>query len=183
MRKSAQFDEQVADKRERHYLGRMRHHSSNYPEFHWPSVELLLNLVYTYELVQSHLARKLEAQGLSLGAFNVLMILSRCEPEGCPMHELGELLLVSRANVTGLVDCLARRGLVERTEDARDRRVRRIRLTKAGEKRLKSILPAHYNRVRALFKGVSDKDKTALSALLTKLRHDAQRTLAEAARA
>lgn len=166
------------DKREYHYLNRMRHHSGKYAEFHWPSVELLLNLAYTYDVIHCHLARRLDASGLSLGAFNVLMILSRCEEEGCPMHELGELLLVSRANVTGLVDYLARKGFVERAEDERDRRVRLVRLTRKGEKFLESILPAHYARVREMLKGMSNREKGELSGLLTKLRRNTQRALA-----
>ena len=165
------------DKREHHYLKRMRHHRGRYAEFHWPSVELLVNLAYTYDVIYSHLSRRIESHGLSLGAFNVLMILSRSEDEGCPMHELGELLLVSRANVTGLVDCLARRRLVKRTQDERDRRVRLVRLTKAGEKLLESILPGHYARVREMLKSVSNKDKQLLSKLLLKLRHSTQRAL------
>jgi MarR family 2-MHQ and catechol resistance regulon transcriptional repressor len=180
MKKLEQRERPEADKREHHYLNRMRHHSSKYAEFHWPSVELLINLAYTYDVVHSHLARKLDACDLSLGAFNVLMILSRCEDEGYPMHELGELLLVSRANVTGLVDYLARKGLVERALDERDRRVRLVRLTKAGEKFLESILPTHYTRVREMFKGVSNKEKAHLSELLTRLRHHTQRTLERA---
>src|SRR5919199_6908275 len=133
-----------ADKREDHYLGRMRQHGARYREFHRPSVEVLFNLAYAYEVVHTHLARKIEAHGLSLGAFNVLLILSRCEA-GCPMHELGELLLVSRANVTGLVDCLARRGLVRRTPDERDRRVRLVRATKAGARRAPAIPAAAHS--------------------------------------
>ena len=93
------------------------------------------------------------------------------------MHELGELLLVSRANVTGLIDYLARRKFVERAEDERDRRVRLVRLTKAGKKFLESILPAHYSRVREMFKGISNRDKAALSELLMKLRHGIQKSL------
>src|SRR5437868_5109653 len=88
------------DQREHHYLGRMRQHSERYAEFHWPSVELLINLIYTCDIIQTQLARKIEAHKLSLGAFNALMILTRYESAGCPMHELGELLLVSRANIT-----------------------------------------------------------------------------------
>lgn len=168
-----------ADKREHHYLKRMHNHQGRYAEFHWPSVELLVNLAYTYDVIYAHLARRIEAHGLSLGAFNVLMILSRSEGEGCPMHELGELLLVSRANITGLVDCLVRRRLVRRTVDERDRRVRLVQLTKAGEKLLESILPGHYARVRQMLKSVSNKDKELLSELLMKLRHSTQRALSQ----
>ncbi len=132
----------AADRREEHYLRRMRHHSERYEEFHWQSVELLINLVYTCEVIESHMAGRLAARGLSLGSFNALMILSRFERAGCPMHELGELLLVSRANTTGLVDLLERRGLVERFASEADRRVRLVRLTRAGQALLESILPA-----------------------------------------
>src|SRR5918911_4114396 len=129
MRVSGSAESPAADKRERHYLERMRHHGEKYSEFHRPSVELLVNLIYTYDVIYARLAREIERDGLSVAAFNVLTILSRCGREGCPMHELGELLLVSRANITGLVDYLARRKLVERTEDESDRRVRLVRLT------------------------------------------------------
>jgi MarR family 2-MHQ and catechol resistance regulon transcriptional repressor len=179
MKESSLTVKAEVDRREHHYLKRMRHHQSQYAEFHWPSVELLVNLTYTYDVIYAHLSRRVEALGLSLGAFNVLMILSRSDSKGCPMHELGELLLVSRANVTGLVDCLARRDLVKRTVNERDRRVRLVQLTKAGEKLLESILPGHYARVREMLRSVSNKDKQLLSQLLMKLRHSTQRALSE----
>jgi MarR family 2-MHQ and catechol resistance regulon transcriptional repressor len=169
----------AADRREEHYLRRMRHHSERYEEFHWQSVELLVNLIYTCEVVESHMARRLDAHGLSLGSFNALMILSRFDREGCPMHELGELLLVSRANTTGLVDLLERKGFVERLASQADRRVRLVRLTRQGRALLESILPGHYRRVRELLRGVSNKDKTALSRLLTKLRRNVLGVLGE----
>lgn len=161
----------AADRREEHYLRRMRHHSERYEEFHWQSVELLINLIYTCDVLESHFARSMDAHGLSLGSFNALMILSRYEA-GCPMHELGELLLVSRANTTGLVDLLERKKLVERFASRDDRRVRLVRLTRGGRGLLDKILPGHYGRVRELLKGVSNKDKQTLSKLLTMLRHN-----------
>jgi DNA-binding MarR family transcriptional regulator len=162
------------DKREHHYLDRMRHHSSKYQEFNWPSVELLVNLIYTYDVIQTHLARSVEERGLSLAAFNVLMILSRYESKDCPMHELGEVLLVSRANVTGLVDSLERKNLVERVANPSDRRVRLVRITEAGQNLLETTAPGHYAKVRKLLKGVKNSEKATLNKLLTKLRHNVQ---------
>jgi MarR family 2-MHQ and catechol resistance regulon transcriptional repressor len=164
-----------ADRREHHYLDRMRHHSRSYREFHWPSVELVINLFYTYDVLYTRLAREAEREGLSTAAFNVLMILSRRGEDGCPMSELGELLLVSRANVTGLVDCLERRGLVGRAASAEDRRVKLVRLTRAGASLLEGVLPRHYGELRAAMRGLSVKEKSDLSKLLTKLRHGVQR--------
>ena len=89
------------------------------------------------------------------------------------MHELGELLLVSRANITGLVGCLERRGLVERAVSREDRRVRLVRLTKAGGRLLEKILPRHYSGVRDALEGMSDRSKADLSKLLMRLRRAA----------
>jgi MarR family 2-MHQ and catechol resistance regulon transcriptional repressor len=105
-----------------------------------------------------------------------MLILSRSDEEGCPMHELGELLLVSRANVTGLVDCLEQRGLVERAVHAGDRRVRLVRLTAKGGALLEGVLPRHYGEVRAALKVINNVEKAELSRLLTKLRRGVQRT-------
>jgi MarR family 2-MHQ and catechol resistance regulon transcriptional repressor len=153
----------------------MRRHSQNYQEFHWPSVELLVNLFYTYDVIYTRVAREAERVGLSTAAFNVMLILSRGGDEGSPMHELGELLLVSRANVTGLVACLERRGLVKRTVHAGDRRVRLVRLTRAGGALLQGMLPRHYGEVRGALSVISDREKSELSRLLTKLRRGVQR--------
>lgn len=162
------------DKREHHYLERMSHHRQSYPEFHWPSVEALLNLIYTDDVIQTYISHHMDKYELSPTAFNVLMILSRCEDKGCPMHELSELLLVTRANITGLVDSLEKKGLVERNNVAGDRRVRLARMTKAGEELLEKILPQHYANVRAMLSGLTNAEKETLSKLLTKLRHRAQ---------
>ena len=167
----------VRDARDDHYMNRIKHHGSKYDEFHKPSVEVALNLAYTYDVIYSHVSRKIEAHGLSLGAFNVLMVLSRHDGDGLQMSELGKLLLVSRANVTGLVDCLVGRGLVDRTEHESDRRVRMVKITGKGSELLESILPAHYARMREMLKGLNDKDKALLSNLLTRLRHGTQKWL------
>ncbi len=162
------------DRREHHYLDRMDCHNRDYEEFHWPSVEALLNLIYTFDVVHARVSRKTDEQGLSMAAFNVLMILSRCENKGCRMRELSELMLVTRANITGVVDSLEKKSLVARTGDKTDRRVCIARLTKKGEALLEATLPEHYSGVREVFMGLNKTEKLALSALLTKLRRSIQ---------
>jgi DNA-binding MarR family transcriptional regulator len=48
------------------------------------------------------------------------------------MRELADRLQLDPSNVTGVVDALERRGLVERQVDPGDRRVKRLVLTKEG---------------------------------------------------
>jgi MarR family 2-MHQ and catechol resistance regulon transcriptional repressor len=162
-------EQPAVDKRGKYYEERVRN-SARFEEFHRPSVELLLNLIYTYDVVETRLTRVLGAHSLSLSGFNILMILNSMKPAGCQLHELGELLLVSRANVTGLVDSLEQKGLVERTPDKSDRRVRMARLTKTGSEFLESMLPNYYVEIRRLFSGSNNSEKAALSELLANLR-------------
>ena len=53
--------------------------------------------------------------------------------ENPSLGELAEALDITGATMSGLVDRLSRRGLVERLQDVTDRRVVRVRLTAEGE--------------------------------------------------
>jgi MarR family 2-MHQ and catechol resistance regulon transcriptional repressor len=164
----------TVDRRESYYQERIRPHGTRYAEFHAPSVHALLDLIYTHDVASSYLARRLGKYRLSLSAFNVLMILSRGNEKGCPLHEIGDLLLVSRANVTGLVDGLERRGLVGRSIDSQDRRIRIARITPKGKSLLEVLLPGHYTELQRICSGLNTREKSALRQLLNKLRRSIQ---------
>lgn len=51
---------------------------------------------------------------------------------GMTGHELGECLGVSAPTASGLVDRLVEKGLLERVDDAADRRIRRLHITDSG---------------------------------------------------
>ena len=70
--------------------------------------------------------------GLSIPQLEVLRRLHSQGP--LPMSRLAELLNCEASNLTGLVDRLEARGLMERQTDPHDRRVRRLALTDAGRK-------------------------------------------------
>jgi DNA-binding MarR family transcriptional regulator len=158
------------DSVEAYYEDAVRRAGKKFKEFDWPSANLLFNLFYTHEVASAPLERGVGTHGLSLSAFNVLMILSRSETKGCHFHRLSELLVVSKSNITGLVDCLEKRGLAERAEGSPDRRRRIARITEAGERLLEAMLPGHYGMVREMLDGMSDKEKAMLSELLSKVR-------------
>lgn len=157
------------DKRERYYSERVkacRQHHAGCPA---SSLEVVLKLLYAYDILHTRLSQRLSQYDLSTAAFNVLMILRQYDPAGCPLHEIGELLLVSRANVTGVVDSLEAHGLVQRVTDVRDRRVRLAVLTSDGESFLESYLPSHYAHIGQEVSGLEEEEKAALSRLLAKL--------------
>jgi len=86
------------------------------------------------------------------------------------LHDLGELLLVSRANITGLIDHLEGKELVKRIVDSHDRRARLARITKKGQALLDEFMPIHFRNIRTLLEGLTVEDKAALARLLKGLR-------------
>ena len=137
--------------RSEYYWDKFRKKGNIYREFHRPSVELLLNIIYTYDVVSTHFSKRIAAHGLSSSTFNVLTILTREENSDVKQQELSRLLLVSRANVTGLVESLVKMGLVERMLHEDDRRARIIRVTDKGRSLVEKILPGHYKEIERIF--------------------------------
>ena len=88
---------------------------------------------------------------------------------GYKQHELGSLLLVSRADVTKVIDGLEKRGLVTRSASQEDRRVKVIRITKAGKTLVQRIIPLQNKESVRVTAGLSAHEIGTLNKLLAKL--------------
>ena len=109
---------------------------------------------------------------LSLVHLNVLTAL---EAEGpLAMKRLAEMMDVSDASATGIVDRMEKRGLVERRHGTEDRRVVRVHPTPAGEQ-VFSDMAAH--RREMLSKVLAELNEEDMGALLVGMRaiHAARR--------
>ena len=107
------------------------------------------------------------ATGLTSSQLGVLEALWHLGP--LEHHELGRKLLVSRANVTLLVDRLAELGLVRRERGRDDRRCVRVRLTPAGRRRIQGVLPGHVARIVEALSPLSAGEQVELARLCRKL--------------
>ena len=119
-----------------------------------------------FELVSAHFAAAVADVDLAPAQARALHELDLERP--ISMRELAERLKSDPSNVTGLIDRLEARGLVERRPDPRDRRIKGLALTAAGARlrarlfaRLYSAPPA----VAALAKG----DQRALHDVLQRV--------------
>lgn len=84
-----------------------------------------------------------------------------------PMSELANRLGCDASNVTGLVDRLEERGLLERRADAEDRRVKMIAVTSSGAKEIAKIHD-HWYQAPAAIAGLPAKDLKELLRILRK---------------
>jgi MarR family transcriptional regulator, 2-MHQ and catechol-resistance regulon repressor len=89
---------------------------------------------------------------------------------GMSFKELGEQTLITKGTLTGVVDRLTVRGLVERTANEADGRSTIVRLTRAGEREFVRAFPAHMEHLRGAFGALNETELKQLEALLERLR-------------
>lgn len=158
------------DRREDYYHNRIKQSGPQYLGFDLASAEILLSLRLTEDVLHQACAQLLGRFGLSKSSVNILMLLRHGPEEGMQLHDLGDLLLVTRANITGLIDHLEQKEYVTRVVDPSDRRARFARITRNGVELLDTFMPLHYRRVRCMLQGLSETEKTQLLLLLKKTR-------------
>ena len=105
---------------------------------------------------------------LSPSQFNVINLLSD-QPDGLSQVELGRMLIMHRSNVTGLIDRLEKRRLVQRRDAAEDRRAYCVVLTAAGRALVQRILPDYYRMAEEVWGGFPVDRAKQLTAAMAKL--------------
>jgi DNA-binding MarR family transcriptional regulator len=93
----------------------------------------------------------IEATGLELADYGILVQLSEAPDLGLRMSDLAENALVSRPRLTVRIQRLADAGLVERHKCPTDARSTMVTLTGLGAKRLAEAAPVHVAGVRRYF--------------------------------
>jgi DNA-binding MarR family transcriptional regulator len=110
---------------------------------------------------------------LSPSQFNVLSVL-HSEPGGISQIDLGRVLITHRSNVTGLVNRLQSRGLVQRKKVSGDKRAYSIVLTAKGVRLLEDILPAYYQRAEEVWERFPSRSAAHLAVELARLEKSAR---------
>ena len=104
-----------------------------------------------------------EAHGLTLADYEILVWLSEAPRGGLRMADLADRALVSRSRLTYRVDRLVAEGLVERRPCPSDRRGSLAVITSVGRRRLERAAPTHVEGVVAhLFDKSSSRDMAAI---------------------
>src|SRR5437773_10841410 len=108
-----------------------------------PRYRPLLQLLRTAETLWNASRLFFVRWALSPSQFNVLNLLYD-QPDGCTQIELSRSLIMHRSNVTGLVDRLDARSLLQRRDSAGDRRAYRAPPPAARRKPVAQNPPHNY---------------------------------------
>lgn len=130
-------------------------------------VKVAVALIRFHGRLERRLSDALTAHGLTLAQYDVLINL--CHGDGITQQELAERLLVTKANVVGLLDRVGAAGWVERRPDPEDRRANRLHLTDAGRKLAAEAYPGQLALVRRVFGELTEPELRQIHGLLERL--------------
>jgi DNA-binding MarR family transcriptional regulator len=108
-----------------------------------------------------------EAFGLSIPEWRVLAVVGRFG--GLSATEVVERTAMDKVKVSRAVRSLLERGLLARQEDAADRRVQRLAMTREGRRLHAAIVPEARALEAELLAPLSPAERAALHALLDRL--------------
>lgn len=108
---------------------------------------------------------------LSVPQWRVMAVLGRYEPISA--NEVCDRTVMDKVAVSRAVQAMLRRGLVERTVDASDRRRSALRLSKRGRTIHNEIVPLALDYERRLLDSMTPEERAALDLLLQRLLQSA----------
>ncbi|QWD96168.1 MarR family winged helix-turn-helix transcriptional regulator [Polynucleobacter sp. MG-6-Vaara-E2] len=129
----------------------------------------LRNLVSAYQAFERYSAPDVKAMGLTTTQFDVIATLGNQPLMTC--KELGEKTLVTKGTLTGVLERLEAKGILERKLNPEDARSQMIGLTQAGQTLFEKVFPAHLNHLDKAFQKLSAKELVEITSSLQLLKN------------
>ncbi|MEO0311463.1 MAG: hypothetical protein RIQ89_1120 [Bacteroidota bacterium] len=131
--------------------------------------KLSVNLIYTYNWLNSFYQKVFKDYHITPQQFNLLRILRGQHPNCCTIKLLKDRMLDKMSDASRIVEKLVAKQLVERYTDEQDRRKCKVHITEKGLELLAAIdkrEPEFYN----FFSAITEEEAATINALLDKLR-------------
>ena len=134
--------------------------------------EAVLNIYYTASCLKKKADEFFGEFGLSDVQFNVMLLLThQAGGGGLSQGQISKMMLVNRANITGLIDRMEKNNLVVRTQAPGDRRSNIVKLTGKSKKLLNKVEPLYLKKIKntAILK---ESEHKQLIKMLEKIREN-----------
>ncbi len=128
----------------------------------------LRELASTYQAFEAYSAMHIRTRDLTPAQFDIIATLGNTP--GMPFKELGEKTLITKGTLTGVVDRLAVKKLVQRVASPSDGRSQTVQLTKRGEALFKRMFPDHLTHLQRAFVELPPGELAKLEKSLRHLR-------------
>lgn len=129
---------------------------------------LIKELALAYQAFEAYSSQHVRLLGLTMTQFDVLATLGNQPPMTC--KELGEKTLILKGTMTGVLERMEQKGLIEKTINEADGRSYRVGLTKAGDRVFKKAFPEHVSHLARAFGKFSAREMQETIQALQKVR-------------
>ena len=130
------------------------------------SIRLLAECMQAYERLSGLHVRR---SGLTHAQFDIIATLGNTP--GMSYKELGEKTLITKGTLTGVIERLEQKGLVERQRSSCDKRSFFVKLTAEGERVFCEVFPEVISQSGKVFAHYTPDDFTALEKTLSELKN------------
>ena len=119
--------------------------------------------------------------GLSLTQLKAIQIISTAGQDEMSLKQLGDSLELSLPAISRAVDGLVQRGLVTRTEDETDRRIKRVRPTEEADRLVARLIDIRFEQLGTFVESLNPRERSKLASALAVLaeREDIAQLLSE----
>jgi len=129
---------------------------------------LLREIVRGYQAFENFSTPHIKTMNLTSPQFDVIATLGNQPPMTCKV--LGEKTLITKGTLTGVLDRLEIKGMVERIINAEDGRSQKVKLTVRGQQVFLKVFPSHMAHLGQAFNQLSKEEILNLTGALAKLR-------------
>ncbi|WP_088889928.1 MarR family winged helix-turn-helix transcriptional regulator [Leptolyngbya ohadii] len=143
--------------------------SPTHPAAQAAFIPTMRELVRSYQAFSTCSETHLRKLDLTPAQFDVIATLGNTQ--GLTMGELGEKTLITKGTLTGVIDRLEKKQIVQRQVLLDDRRSVVVKLTSTGEKLFEQVFPAHIAHLQERFEQLETSELELLRVLLVRLRH------------
>jgi MarR family transcriptional regulator, 2-MHQ and catechol-resistance regulon repressor len=130
-------------------------------------VDMWRSMASSWKRLQHHAEKNLLHIDLNLAELRILKVLR--EQGSSPMNRFSAETMLSQPSITGIVDKLEERGLVERVRNLEDRREVLIAITAKGNQTFSQGMDLHRQFVEKALSALEDEEARSLVSLLQKL--------------
>jgi len=133
-------------------------------------IPLMQELAAAYQAFSLYDAEGLRASGSGLTPSQARVVFTLGGTEGMTCKEIGDITLITKGTLTGVVDRLEEKGLVERWSVEGDGRKTIVALTGDGEAVYEAEYPRHIAFLKDKFDALSARDRKQATSLLARIR-------------
>ena len=124
--------------------------------------KVLMGIVRAAEIFKRSHSAVFRNYGLSFPQYNVLRVLEASKNNRNKMSDIGRIMLVPGANITGVAKRLEKDGFILKKSDPTDERVTILEITPKGKRTLKNIENEKDERMELMLKTLSQNQKLEL---------------------